>query len=92
MRIPVGYVTTYGAIAQYLGFARCARMVGAALMAVTDEMGLPCHRVVNSKGELSGRYHFSSPTLMRTLLEKEKVEFNGEAVMLKKHFWYPADS
>ncbi|MBS1914225.1 MAG: MGMT family protein [Bacteroidetes bacterium] len=88
--IPTGRVTSYGAIAAYLGLKSSARMVGYALNGVAGDMELPCHRVVNRAGELSGKHHFATPTLMRDLLESEGVEFKGEAVLMAKHFWDPA--
>jgi|GEM_PF-252384 len=88
-RIPVGRVTTYGAIARCLGLRSSARMVGYALKAVAEEMALPCHRVVNRNGELTGKHHFATPTLMRDLLEGEQVKFKGDAVLLEEHFWDP---
>ncbi|MDB5032901.1 MAG: ogt 2 [Chlorobi bacterium] len=87
--IPVGRVTTYGTIAAFLGARSSSRLVGYALMAVADDMALPCHRVVNRVGELSGSHHFPMPGLMRELLESEGVEFNGERVVMSRHFWDP---
>jgi methylated-DNA-protein-cysteine methyltransferase-like protein len=88
-RIPFGSVTTYGLIAEALGAKSSARMVGWALNAVVGRLDLPCHRVINRNGELSGRMHFATPTLMRELLESEGIEFIGDAVDLKKHLWKP---
>lgn len=88
-QIPFGKVTTYGHIAQALGLKSSARMVGYALNAVTDRVQIPCHRVINRNGELSGKMHFETPTLMRELLEGEGVEFNGDAVNMEKHLWIP---
>jgi methylated-DNA-protein-cysteine methyltransferase-like protein len=88
--IPVGKVTTYGTIAAYLGARSSSRLVGYALNAVVDDMSIPCHRVVNRNGELSGRVHFPTPSLMREMLESESVEFNGERVIMEQHFWDPA--
>ncbi len=90
MRIPEGRVTTYGAIARACGM-QSARVVGYALKGVADDMGIPCHRVVNRNGELSGKHHFATPTLMRDLLEGEDVEFDGERVVMDKHFWDPLE-
>lgn len=89
--IPVGKVTTYGAIARAIGIGRSSRMVGYALNAVADDMSIPCHRVVNRLGELSGRMHFATPTLMRELLESEEVGFVGEAVDMERCFWDPSE-
>lgn len=88
--IPVGMVTTYGAIAAYLGAKRSSRLVGYALSLAADDMSLPCHRVVNRNGELTGRIHFASPMMMREMLESEAVTFKGDAVRMEKHFWDPA--
>jgi len=87
--IPIGKVTTYGAIARLLGTGRSSRLVGWALNAVADDMSIPCHRVVNRLGELSGKMHFATPTLMRDLLESEGVTFQDERVRMEKHFWDP---
>ena len=88
--IPVGSVTSYGAIARAIGIGRSSRMIGYALNAVADDMSIPCHRVVNRNGELSGRMHFATPTLMRELLESESVTFVGDAVDMERHFWDPS--
>ncbi len=89
MRIPVGRVSTYGAIARHVGAGRSARLVGHVLNTVGAEMDVPCHRVVNRNGELTGRMHFATPSLMRELLEAEGVAFVGDAVDLPLHFWDP---
>lgn len=89
-RIPSGRVSTYGAIADYLSLGS-ARMVGWAL---NNSMGMdiPAHRVVNRKGELSGRNHFAHPELMQERLEKEGVKVeNNKIVDLEKHFWHPEE-
>lgn len=90
-RIPAGHVTTYGAIAQAIGSRSGARLVGWALNAValSDRTDIPCHRVVNRLGELSGKMHFETPFVMRERLEAEGVTFSGEAVDMKKHLWVP---
>ena len=87
-KIPIGKVTTYGIIAEYFGNRGKARHVGYALNSVIG-LDIPCHRVVNRSGELSGSPHFETPTLMRELLESEKVEFIKDKVNLKKHLWKP---
>lgn len=89
-RIPIGRVTTYGAIAAHLGLKSAARTVGYALMASGEDMELPAQRVVNRNGELSGKHHFATPNLMRELLESEGVRFVGDAVDIDNHFWDPA--
>ena len=89
VRIPYGRVTTYGAIARHIGAGRSARAVGYALNAVAGDDDIPCHRVVNRNGELSGKVHFATPTLMHDLLEAEGVTFDGDRVALEEHFWDP---
>lgn len=87
-KIPKGKVTTYGLIAETLGNKKKSRIVGYALNAVVDTK-LPCHRVVNRNGELSGSIHFPTPTLMRELLEKEGIKFIDNKVPLEKYLWKP---
>ncbi|MDQ1265501.1 MAG: methylated-DNA-protein-cysteine methyltransferase related protein [Bacteroidota bacterium] len=87
--IPFGKVTTYGYIGSALGMKSSARTVGWALNSAAGTTDIPCHRVVNRKGELTGKLHFGSPSMMKELLEAEKIEFIGEAVNLKKHLWIP---
>ena len=87
-QIPYGKVTTYGAIAEVCGVKSSARTVGWALNSAANS-NLPCHRVVNRFGALSGKMHFGSPTLMQELLECEGIEFIDECVNMKKHFWKP---
>lgn len=90
-KIPKGRVTNYGAIADYLSLGS-ARMVGWALtQSNKSNMGdVPAHRVVNRKGELSGRIHFKTPTLMQELLEKEGVEVvDNRVVNFEDLFWHP---
>jgi len=87
--IPYGKVTTYGAIAEVCGIKSSARTVGWALNGASAS-GLPCHRVVNRFGALTGKIHFGDPNLMEELLRSEGVEFleNG-CVNMSKHFWKP---
>lgn len=87
--IPKGRVSTYGAIARYLGM-KSFRMVGWALSADSTQKGIPAWRVVNRKGELSGSARFETPTTMQEFLEKEgiKVE-NGKVLDFEKAFWDP---
>jgi methylated-DNA-protein-cysteine methyltransferase-like protein len=87
--IPRGKVTTYGAIGKKLGLKSSARMVGWALNSAKERLDLPCHRVVNRLGELTGKNHFQNPSLMKDLLLSEGIEFIDEAVDLKKHLWIP---
>ncbi len=88
--IPEGRVSTYGIIADYLALGS-ARMVGWALnKSFSSENQIPAHRVVNRKGELSGRVHFSTPTLMQELLEAEGITIvNDKIVGLESVLWKP---
>lgn len=87
-QIPEGRVTTYGAIAKYLGVASGARMVGYALNQ-SHKQGVPAHRVLNRLGQLTGRAHFPDDT-MRERLQQEDVTFIEEyTVDIDKHFWNP---
>ncbi len=89
--IPFGRVSTYGAIADYLALGS-ARMVGWALNKSFLNEGVPAHRVVNSKGELSGRNFFPAPGMMQALLENEGVKVENNVVQnFKELLWKPAD-
>ena len=89
--IPQGRVSSYGAIADYLSLGS-ARMVGWALRTSFVQDGVPAHRVVNSKGELSGRANFTPPSLMQELLEAEGVKVeNDRVVNFKEVFWHPEE-
>ena len=89
-RIPRGRVTTYGRIAAAVGDPRGARMVGWALMHAVEEHDLPCHRVVNRVGLLTGGWHFGHPDVMRGLLLAEGVAFTDEyQVDLERCLWEP---
>lgn len=89
--IPHGRVTSYGAIAKALGVAKSARLVGHAMsFAHMAAPPVPAHRVVNSSGLLTGRFHFSPPTLMASLLKKEGIVVENEKVKnFKSVFWNP---
>ncbi len=92
--IPRGRVTTYGAIARALGAPRASRGVGWALKAVARTPGgalaVPCHRVVNREGALSGRHHFETPTVMEERLRAEAVPFLPDGrVDLATCLWSP---
>lgn len=91
-QIPKGRVTSYGAIATYLGSASSSRMVGWAMSASHHSTPkVPAQRVVNRNGQLSGRLHFATPTQMEELLKKEGVEVKNDTVVnFKKIFWDPA--
>ncbi len=89
--VPKGRVTTYGIIAAVLGLGS-ARMVGWALNKCLPGDEVPAHRVVNSKGELSGRNNFPTPTTMQERLEKEGVKVkNDKVVDFKALVWYPEE-
>ena len=89
-QIPEGKVTSYGAIAKALGTGRSARMVGWAMNASHNREDIPAHRVVNSKGLLSGKHHFAGTNLMQQLLENEGIKVvNNQIVNFEKHFWHP---
>lgn len=91
--IPYGRVTSYGAIAEYLGSKGSSRMVGWAMNAShhsTEE--IPAHRVVNRNGLLTGKHHFGTPGLMQQLLENEGiVVVDDKIVNFKEVFWNPAE-
>jgi len=88
-QVPRGRITTYGAIADYLALGS-ARMVGWALNKSFSGNGVPAHRVVNRKGELSGRVHFPTPTMMEELLEQEGVRIIDHKVQdFKELLWHP---
>ncbi len=92
-RIPPGRVTTYGLIAQALDAPRASRGVGWALTASVsaDPWALPCHRVVNREGRLTGRRHFPTPTAMAERLRSEGVAFaEADRVDLSAHLWDPS--
>lgn len=87
--IPKGRVTSYGAIAHYLGLKSSARMVGWAMHGCPK--GVPAHRVVNSAGLLTGKHHFETPSRMQELLEKEGIRVvNDQIQQFNEHFWNPS--
>jgi methylated-DNA-protein-cysteine methyltransferase related protein len=90
--IPKGRVTSYGAIAAFLGTKSSARMVGWAMNAChTVRPKIPAHRVVNRNGMLSGKAHFTPPENMQKLLEKEGICIEKDTVVdFEKKFWDPA--
>ncbi len=88
--IPHGRVTSYGAIAKYLGAARSSRMVGWAMNASHSLPDVPAHRVVNRQGLLTGKMHFSTPFEMQERLKQEGVEVVNDQVQDFEHkFWDP---
>lgn len=89
--IPEGRVTSYGAIANYLGAKQAARMVGWAMNASHRFSDIPAHRVVNRKGLLSGQHHFDTPNQMQSLLEQEGIVVKNQQIQdFEKVFWDPA--
>jgi methylated-DNA-protein-cysteine methyltransferase related protein len=88
--IPYGRVTSYGAIAKYLGSGQSARMVGWAMNASHTQTDVPAHRVVNRNGVLTGKHHFEGSNIMKQLLESEGVKVKGDTVVnFSKLFWDP---
>jgi methylated-DNA-protein-cysteine methyltransferase-like protein len=89
--IPKGRVTSYGAIAAYLGAKGSSRLVGYAMNAAhSQKPKVPAHRVVNRNGMLTGKHHFATPLAMQELLEKEKIKVEEDAVVeFKKLYWDP---
>jgi len=89
--IPKGRVTSYGAIAKYIGAPRSSRMVGWAMNKSHNEPNIPVHRVVNRQGCLTGKFHFPTPDAMENELKNEGLEIlNDKIVDFKTHFWDPA--
>jgi len=91
--IPYGRVTSYGAIARYLGSGRSARMVGWALNSShTRPEFIPAHRVVNRNGMLTGKLHFGNSGTMQQLLENEGLTVDDDQVVdFREKFWDPSD-
>lgn len=89
--IPKGRVTSYGAIANYLGSAKSSRIVGYAMNAAHQQKEkVPAHRVVNRNGLLTGKIHFSTPYEMEERLKKEKIKIENDKVLdFEKIFWDP---
>ena len=89
--IPKGRVTSYGAIAKYLGAARGARMVGWAMNNAHSMPDIPAHRVVNRNGQLTGKMHFSPPEAMEQLLELEGIKVKNDTIInFKEVYWDPS--
>lgn len=89
--IPKGRVTSYGAIAAYLGTKQSARMVGWALHGAKVQHNIPAHRVVNRNGLLTGKHHFSTPEAMEQLLAAEGIKVQDSRVQdFDKLFWDPS--
>lgn len=89
--IPPGRVSSYGAIANYLGSARSARMVGWAMnQSHAQNIPVPAHRVVNRNGLLTGKHFFGGEQVMQELLESEGIEVDDDQIIdFKRHFWDP---
>ena len=89
-QVPYGKVTSYGAIANYLGAVRSARLVGYAMNA-SHGKDVPAHRVVNRKGLLTGKHHFDGTNLMQQLLENEGIEvIENQIQNLETVYWNPS--
>jgi methylated-DNA-protein-cysteine methyltransferase related protein len=89
--IPRGRVTSYGAIANYLGTKMSARMVGWAMNAAHGRTKVPAHRVVNAAGLLTGKFHFETLTTMEEKLKKEGINVKKDKVQeFEKRFWDPS--
>ncbi|MUP44596.1 MGMT family protein [Gramella sp. BOM4] len=89
-KIPEGRVTSYGAIARYLGAARSARMVGWAMNSSHSLEDVPAHRVVNRNGILTGKHHFGGTNAMQQLLEAEGIVVKDLKIQnFKDRFWDP---
>ena len=87
--IPSGRVTSYGAIANYLGTKSSARMVGWALNS-SFAQNIPAHRVVNRKGILTGKIYFGGNT-MEDLLKSEGIMIRENQIEnFDEVFWDPA--
>ncbi|HLO89523.1 MAG TPA: MGMT family protein [Lentimicrobium sp.] len=91
--IPYGKVTSYGAIAAYLGTKGSSRMVGWAMNASHHSPEqIPAHRVVNRNGLLTGKFHFGTPTLMQQLLENEGHTIVDDMIVnFSEVFWDPIE-
>jgi len=90
-KVPYGRVTTYGAIASYLGLKKSSRMVGWAMNAShSHHESIPAHRVVNRNGILTGKFHFGDFNTMQQLLESEGLKiYNDSIINFELHFWDP---
>jgi len=86
VKIPKGYVTTYGSVARYIGIGN-PKIVGYALHSNKTPNTVPCHRVINKKGELAPGYAFGGPNIQKQLLEREGITFIGSCVDLDKHLF-----
>lgn len=92
-KIPYGRVTSYGAIAKYLGAAKSARMVGWAMNACKGDSSVPAHRVVNRQGVITGKHHFNGIYLMQQLLENEGIVIKNDKILnFEETFWDPSQN
>ena len=91
--VPPGRVTTYGAVARYLGTGQSALMVGWAMnKAGAQKRYVPAHRVVNAKGLLTGKHHFGGPSVMEELLKNEGICIeDNQIVNFAQVFWDPVN-
>ena len=90
-KVPYGRVTTYGAIANYLGSRKSARTVGWAMNSSHQNSDIPAHRVLNRNGVLTGKHHFIGTNLMKQLLENEGLRVvDDKLVNFNKYFWDPS--
>ncbi len=85
--IPQGFVSTYGDVARFAGYPRCARMVSAALRAVPKSLAIPWYRVINAKGQISFPIGDEMARVQKELLEAEGVVFLSGAVNLQNYAW-----
>ena len=91
-KIPFGKVTSYGAIAKYIGSPQSARVVGWAMNNSHYKNNVPAHRVVNRNGMLTGKHHFSGTNLMKELLENEGIKVVDNVILdFEKFFWDPSE-
>ena len=89
--IPYGRVTSYGAIAAYLGAKKSSRVVGYAMNASHGISGIPAHRVVNRNGMLTGKMHFETLDKMQELLELEGIQVENNLIIgFRDLFWDPS--
>jgi methylated-DNA-protein-cysteine methyltransferase-like protein len=90
--VPEGKVTTYGAIAKYLGSPQSSRMVCWAMNAAHSHPDVPAHRVVNRKGLLTGKHHFGGGNIMKQLLENEGIKVIQDQIQnFEDYFWDPIE-
>jgi methylated-DNA-protein-cysteine methyltransferase-like protein len=89
--IPAGRVTSYGAIAAYLGSKQSSRVVGYAMMAAgTANPPVPAHRVVNRQGLLTGKFHFGGDTMEQLLASEGVIVVDNQVQNFKALYWDPA--